>query len=413
MGRRYFINFGSAEGINVKKILLIITALCCILLLSSCGKRVVTYSTEDYVSITVSGANGDGRASVSGGTREFYKKINNDLFDGEATDLELAAMEIHIYDSVKYEIDGDKTGLSNGDKIKVTMTADNERLKALGLKFRLNEYTYTVKGLEEPKTLDIWDGVSVTYEGISSSGSAAVEYTGNDEFIKSNVRYYIDKSYGLSNGDMITVKAMCSQSRLDENLYVIKDMEKSYTVEGLPYYAQDISGFDLSEIDRQLSEAAKKTADSSTWAEAYRDKSYLYGFTIMRDGSVSAEWNVTGEYTIKPVKKIFYGSCSHYSDLVNSYTVYYEIKFPCEKGVNYSRDSYSVGDTYELTVYAEAHLNNILISDGKLDISSAEQGSRHFGRDLLKNYIGLSLEETISAHEDNCRYTDSVKIEIE
>ena len=147
-----------------KKILFIITALCCMLIMSSCGKRTVTYSTEDYVSISVSGANGDGRASVSGGTKEFYKKINNDLFKGEATDLELAAMEIQIYDSVKYKLDGEKTGLSNGDKLKITMTADNERLENLGLKFKLDEYTYVVEGLEEPKELDIWDGVTITYD---------------------------------------------------------------------------------------------------------------------------------------------------------------------------------------------------------------------------------------------------------
>lgn len=396
-----------------KKILLIIAALCCMLVMSACGKRTVTYSTADYVSISVSGANGDGRASVSGGTKEFYNKINNDLFKGEATELELAAMEFQIYDSVKYKLDGEKTGLSNGDILKITMTADNERLKKLGLKFRLDEYTYVVEGLEEPKELDIWEGVTVTYDGISSSGSANVEYTGNDEFIKSNVRYYIDKAYGLSNGDEIVVKASCSQSRLDENLYVIKETEKSYTVEGLPYYAQDISGYDLSEIDEQLFALAKEKADKSTWAEAYEDNSFLYGFNIMRDGSVSAEWNVTGEYTIKPVKKIFYGSNNKFSDIFNSYTVFYEIKFPCEKGRDYSKDEYSVGDTYELTVYAEAHMNNILVSDGKLDISSAKTGAKYFGRDLIKNYLGLSLDETISEYEDNGGYTDSIKKEIE
>lgn len=396
-----------------RKILLIIAALCCMLIMSACGKRIVTYSTADYISISVSGANGDGRASVSGGTKEFYNKINNDLFKGEATELELAAMEFQIYDSVKYKLDGEKIGLSNGDILKITMTADNERLKNLGLKFRLDEYTYVVEGLEEPKELDIWEGVTVTYDGISSSGSANVEYTGNDEFIKSNVRYYIDKAYGLSNGDEIVVKASCSQSRLDENLYVIKETEKSYTVEGLPYYAQDISGYDLSEIDEQLFALAKEKADKSTWAEAYEDNSFLYGFNIMRDGSVSAEWNVTGEYTIKTVKKIFYGSNNKFSDIFNSYTVFYEIKFPCEKGRDYSKDEYSVGDTYELTVYAEAHINNILVSDGKLDISSAKTGAKYFGRDLIKNYLGLSLDETISEYEDNGSYTDSIKKVIE
>ena len=63
----------------------------------------------------------------------------------------------------------------------------------------------------------------------------------------------------------------------------------------MPYYAQDISGYDINEIDEQLFALAKEKADKSTWAEAYEDNSYLYGFNIMRDGSVSAEWNVTGE----------------------------------------------------------------------------------------------------------------------
>ncbi len=392
------------------RILTIVFAAVCALTLTSCGKTAV-YSTEDYVKVSVEGFNGEAKAYLVTGTNEFYEKVNEDLFDGDGTDLELAGIELQIYDSVECSIDK-KEGISNGDKITVSMTADNDRLKEYGVKFELDDYVYTVEGLKESVELDVWSDVAITYDGIAPNGSANVQYNGNDDFIKNNVRYLIDKSYGLSNGDEITVTASCSQSRLDENLYKLSQNEKKYTVEGLSYYADDLSGFDMSEIDAQLFDMAKEKLNNTTWSKAYKNDELLYGFQIMRDGSVSVEWGVTENFTIAPVKKLFYCPNGSAWDTYNSYTVFYELKFPCEKMKNYTKDEYAVGDKYELIVYAEAHMNNIIISDGKLDLSSAKTGVSCFGRDLIKNYLGLSLEETIFEHEDNCFYTDWKKTEI-
>ncbi len=393
------------------RILMIVFAAVCALALTSCGKTAV-YSTEDYVEISVDGLNGEGVAHLKTYTSDFRKKINNDLFDGEGTDLELAGIELQIYDSVECSIDK-KEGISNGDKITVSMTADNDRLKEYGVKFELDDYVYTVEGLKEPVELDVWSDVAITYDGIAPNGSATVQYNGNNDFIKNNVRYSIDKSYGLSNGDEIVIKVSCNQNLLNENSYMISHTEKKNTVEGLSDYAKNLDGYDLNEIDSQLLEIAKDKADNSTWAKAYKKGDMLYGFQVMRDGSVSAEWGVTGDYTITPVKKIFYVPGDSAWDVFNSYTVFYEIKFPCEKMKNYSKDDYSVGDKYDLTIYAEANMKNIIVSDGKLDLSQTQTGGKCFGKDIIKNYIGLSLDDTISEFEDDSSYTKWSKSVIE
>ena len=64
--------------------------------LTAC-KGTKTYSTEDYVNIEISGLNGNGTAHI-GIDRDFYDMVDDDLFDGEATDIELAQVEIIVYE---------------------------------------------------------------------------------------------------------------------------------------------------------------------------------------------------------------------------------------------------------------------------------------------------------------------------
>ena len=110
--------------------------------LTAC-KGTKTYSTEDYVNIEMSGLNGNATAHI-GIDRDFYDMVDDDLFDGEATDIELAQVEIIVYESVDFSTESKTEGLSNGDEIVVTLEADNDRLKELGIKFDQKKYVLMI-----------------------------------------------------------------------------------------------------------------------------------------------------------------------------------------------------------------------------------------------------------------------------
>lgn len=383
------------------RILLSTAVMLLVLSLCGCGKKVVTYTTEDYISVSVSGVNGEGRLSVQTGSDEFFQKVNNDVFEGKASEIDLASMTVNIAAYAEYNVSSSEN-LSNGDTVTITMSADNESLRELGLEFALDEYVYTVSGLAEPQELDVWTGLDVTFTGISPDGSAEAVYNGSDPFVKENVRYIIDSAWGLSNGDTVKVTASCSQSVLDENNYVLSETEKTFTVEGLSFYPADLNGYDLSDIDDTLMELARKKADKSTYMDAYNSGSRVYGSKIFPGGSAgSKEWSVTGEYTIEPVHR-YVLSDTEGSD-ANIYTVFYSVTFPLEKTYtdkwNQKKDGYNEGDTYDLVVYIECHMSDICSDGSTLDTMDSRTGSTAYGNSFAGNYLGKSLDEIEEDHD--------------
>ena len=61
-------------------------------------------------------------------------------------------------------------------------------------------------------TIDPFDGLNVVFNGDNGSGTVEMEYTGNNAFIRDNVRFHCDSpnSTKLSNGDVISVSARCT-----------------------------------------------------------------------------------------------------------------------------------------------------------------------------------------------------------
>lgn len=387
-----------------------------VLSLCGCGKKVVTYTTEDYITVSVSGVNGEGRLTVQSGTDEFFRRVNDDVFEGKGSEIDLASMAVNIAAYADYNVSS-MDNLSNGDTVTITMTADNESLRELGLEFALDEYVYTVEGLAEPQELDVWTGLEVTFTGISPDGSAEAVYNGSDTFVKENVRYSIDSAWGLSNGDTVKVTASCSQSALDENNYVLSETEKTFTAQGLSFYPADLSEYDITEIENILYENAKEETEATSYSKAYKDGSLLKCGRIFDRSDLSEiaeEWSVTEEPTITPKHKFFLANSSDKTSK-NKYTIFYEVVIPVEKTAvdrSYgSDDGYSIGDTYTLVLYVESHMDGI-ISDGKtLDISGASTDTKFYGRSMWGNYIGSTLDEL--EEEYTSSYSEWIKTEIE
>ena len=370
----------------MKKKLSVFCALVCTLMLTACSSA-KTYTTDDYVNVKVLGVNGKATASVSV-DRDFYDVIDADLFDGEGTDLELAQMEIVIYDSVEFSTEDKTKELSNGDTITVVLTADNERLEQYGVKFDQKEYVYTVEGLQDPVTLDVWSDLTVTYSGIAPYGQAEFVYTGSNEFIKENVRYYSSGAYGLSNGDTLTVEMNCPQQKLDENLYVVTEETKDFTVSGLAEYLADPKDFDMSEIDAVLKERAQAVADKSSYCE----DAFTYSAKLVPGGNLSEKWTVQG-IDLQPEKTVFLYS----KDENNIYATFWNMNITAEKTYTdewvSKPDGYALNEVATFDVYIVSYMTGILNDNGVLNTDSAQIGDEAYGNTIFGNYIGMSLDE--------------------
>jgi len=339
-------------------ILSAIPAALCLLALTACGQKVYTYTTDEYMTVVVSGFDGKGKADAFPDRDTFYELIDRDLFDNEGTDLELAQMEVNIYDAVDYEIIGETENLSNGDTITIKLTADNERLKKLGVSFKEDEYVYTVEGLEEAREIDLFSDVSFTCEGISGRAQPKVEYTGNDEFITKYVRYALDDYNGKSNGDTVTIKAMVSDYDAEMNNVTFKDKTKTVEISGLDeYLSQKPADSNAeAEMDKWLDEYIRNVISNSN---KFSDGSEISSAYLMRNAPSSMNiYKILDCKSATPIEKMVLVK-DGYAKHDNEYLIFYKLNFDIEKTENENQWVFGNDEDY----YDENEIGSKTVSD--------------------------------------------------
>ena len=153
---------------------------------------------------------------------------------------------------IKAKLDKD-SGLTNGDKISVSVEFDEDELLEAKIKLENTEFEVEVEGLVEGTELDMFDGFEISFTGQNESGK--IEYSDTNskyDFIS----YYMSdgSAWDVKNGDTVVITANLRSGRLeglqylDPNdytkgcyftyngtTYIVKEMDpkKTYTVEGL------------------------------------------------------------------------------------------------------------------------------------------------------------------------------------
>lgn len=385
------------------KTMISITAAAAIaVLLTACGSTVY-YTADDCVNVTVSGADGSGTSNVSFDKQTLLEKINNDIYKGKADDMELAKAEVALYQYVKIEVPDDNNGgLSNGDKIVVNVTADNEALKEMG--FGIDEqnsvYVYTVEGLLEPTVIDLFKDVTVTMDGASPFLKATnVEYTGDDEFIKNYVKYRYDYGTNFANGDSLHVTANVNQSRLDEYNYVVEATEKDFEISGYDKYTDTDS--DMTAANEYINEYAHSLLekDGGVYTVGWEKDARAF----FEDGSSFELWKVTSQQ-ITPVKAVMYTNEDSYKPENNSYNIFYRIDMEIEKtGTQYGnpQTDYEIGDKETSEIYFCIALNDVTEkTDGTLEFDEEDTEIITYSTSLLHNYVGASLDDVAAARDE-------------
>lgn len=224
--------------------------------------------------------------------------------------------------------------------------------------------TTTAAEAKELTPIDPFQGLSVVFNGESGSGTVNIEYTGDNEFLKNEVRYVCDTPNAdkLSNGDVISISARCTPKVSSDNGYELTVTEKEYTVSELGGYITSPDGYDFSELDSKL-EAA--------FLEGNWQKVCGVGNTI-NDHELEKDW-VT-------VWQINSGDFSEYANKLiedNSATFdYYKIyKFDldCEKIdglVMNPNSSYEVGAKMNWSGFAVIYAHNVYVENHSVLVKS-------------------------------------------
>ena len=170
--------------IYMKKILLMLAVgIVSVGLLTGCGGS-SSINLTDYATVNFDGIDGKGTATVNYDLTQLEKDFVGDddgnISQEEAQELvNFASFEM----SIKWELDKQEA-LSNGDKVKLTITYNEDSAKEQKIKIKGDTTKeFEVSGLKEPITLDAFDpeifdtdtGVKISYEGISPMASIVIE----------------------------------------------------------------------------------------------------------------------------------------------------------------------------------------------------------------------------------------------
>jgi hypothetical protein len=165
---------------------------------------------------------------------------------------------------VNYSLD-QTSGLKNGDTITLHWDCDDDLAKVqFNCKLSYSDIEYTVSELTPVNTFNPFDYVDVSFSGTSPSGSISI--TPNyDQSEMQYISFSVDKSSGLKNGETVTVNAYISGNEnnfIEKFGSVLGETEKTYTVDNLSHYAENID-----EIPSELIDQMEKQGEDVFYAD--------------------------------------------------------------------------------------------------------------------------------------------------
>lgn len=167
-------------------------------LLTGCGKK--TIDLNSYYSYEITGL--DGYGSIE--ERFDSASLEKDLLKAAKLkeDSDKGFLFLMMAESSFADEWDRKTNLKNGDTVVHTWNIVSDELEEYHISLVGKEEKATVKGLENAKTFDAFENMTVAYDGVSPNGSVRLDTS----CCIGDLNYSVDKGNGLSNGDVVTVK---------------------------------------------------------------------------------------------------------------------------------------------------------------------------------------------------------------
>ncbi len=233
--------------------------------LSGCG--VVEVDVSQYAAVSFSGLDGEGEAELDYDYDSLEDAVCIAMFgDDYITDIddiedfgtlekvyEMEEQAEDVFDSVDVTLDV-YSGLSNGDTVTVTITADEDTANENGVSFTgTGSITFTVEGLTERISLDPFDedifnvtegeGVYIEFTGTSPDASLQIRNTLPSSNPLSKVTYTAETTSDISKGDEIRITAELPESYEEEG-YVLGSSSTTVTCEEVDEYITSLDDID-------------------------------------------------------------------------------------------------------------------------------------------------------------------------
>lgn len=276
----------------IRYLLLTVLAVLGGIILSGCSK---SFDLNKYLHYEITGYNG-------WGTVDWYfdyDQFETDMIKASGRDADsFSAWEGIAFVEDCFEFEWDKeTGLSNGDTVNLTWDVDLERLQnRYKIKLKSKDIEEKVSGLTEVESFDAFADITCTLDGKEPHGTISVS---NSKY--PNVRYYVENSGDLSNGDVITIEL----GDLDPDYYFDQygalpaNISKEFTVAGLSSYVENTADI-TDELDQQMRQTMEKfVSDKYKSSDNFSVNDYnVEGYYVLSARPDSWSWNTNQVYMV-------------------------------------------------------------------------------------------------------------------
>ena len=269
---------------KVMRVILMLTI--CVFLFAGCGNK---NDAMDYVSVSFIGYNGNGKADLNVDFNAMIETIIGEEPAGDSYEEFSKWMNKYlIYDEGIEVSCTPEDGLSNGDTVTVKVTLSETAAK----KVAGGEKKFTVSGLPEIETVDLFKDVSLRYEGIVGKNTMVHLDKLSDSQILQDCNFHVEPQSSVKNGDVVTVTITNAETLAEKHLCAPAETSKTFTVSGLDEYLTDsdlLPEDKIREIIEQFVPTCRKEDDSIfTHSEPAYYKTY---FCIGKEDVIGADFN--------------------------------------------------------------------------------------------------------------------------
>jgi hypothetical protein len=240
------------------------------------GKKHV--ALEDFVTVEYTGANGYATANCV----IDEDKIVNSLI-GKETDDSKKYLYTQFAKSLKAaaQNNADTDGISNGDRLTVTVTYDRELADSAGISVGSSTFNVRAKGIDAGTKIDLFEHLNVIFAGISPDAYVVTRNAWDDGYL-SGLTFTADKTENIVVNDEITIHCDVDEAELGRHGYLTDSLERTYKVDRLSTYVEKVSQIDTSALDknvRHCMNSIQEQTEDTTFRMLYKatqDRQYLY-----------------------------------------------------------------------------------------------------------------------------------------
>lgn len=290
------------------------------------------FNLEEYVRISCSGYDGYAKAYAVLDENALYESICEakglglDIGDYESFEQIGSAVKdayalAACVDSIELNV-SPNANISNGDELVVEIRYNNELAKAQKIKFKGESVKETIEGLEPIVEIDPFEDLEVTFSGTAPNGSVEFACSDNNRYL-SSYAFKAQPSYGLKNGDIVTISLNQSDEETISNGFIATQKEQKYEVSGLDEFVDTYA--DLTE---ELLEKMKSEAEDVIYSytgERYDNDTSMSGLSYA--GYIMNIETTNGGCVDNELYLIFKGTVTNTQEGLEAVDVYYPVAF--------------------------------------------------------------------------------------